>query len=279
MEDDELNFTNQDVFPGIDMSDDVSSRYFMGGIFDEFLKDTHVCTHIHTCNPPGPDNSHTHSCFHTHTRLISASEGGESLDESGQNSFSNSKKRPQGNREAVRKYREKKKAHTASLEGEILQLKTLNQKLMKKIQNQSLLEAEITRLRCLLADLRSRIDGELTSCLHQNQPRTDKHGDSFLQIMPSRCALNSGNADLVNPSCNADVSCPHTTFQNECYNAKNKCQSLQDNVHASRGVSVCSVCSDSTLTSMVPIDISPREQRKTGVGLSQCPGDRSVSGC
>lgn len=262
MEDDELDFTNQDVFPGIDMFDDVSSRFFTGSICDELLKDTHACTHIHTCNPPGPDNLHTHTCFHSHTKLISASEGGESLDESGQSSFSNSKKRPLGNREAVRKYREKKKAHTASLERDILQLKTLNQKLMKKIQSQSLLEAEITRLRCLLADLRSRIDGELASCLYQKQPRTGKHGDS-------------GNINLVSLSCNADVQCAHTTFQNECYDGKDKCHSLHVNVDATRGITVCS---DGTLTSTAPIDISPGEQRKTGVSISHCPSDRSVSG-
>lgn len=257
MEDDELDFANQDVFPGIDMFDDVSSRFFI----DELLKDTHACTHIHTCNPPGPDNSHTHTCFHSHTKLFSASEGGESLDESGQSSFSNSKKRPLGNREAVRKYREKKKAHTASLEREILQLKTLNQKLMKKIQSQSLLEAELARLRCLLADLRSRIDGELASCLYQKKPRTGKHGDS-------------GNINLVSLSCNADVQCPHTTFHNEFYDEKNKCQSLHVNVDAPRGITVCS---DGMCTA--PIDISPGEQRKTGVSISQCPNDRSVSGC
>lgn len=278
MEDDELHFTNQDVFRGIDMSDDISSSCFAGSIFDELLKDTHACTHIHTCNPPGPDNSHTHTCFHTHTRIVLASEGEDSLDKSGQNSSSNSRKRPLGNREAVRKYTEKKKAHTASLEGEILQLKAQNQKLMKKIQSQSLLEAEITRLRCLLADLRSRIDGELTSYLHQQQPRTDKHGDSSLQIMPGRCALSAGdvNLNLVNLSCNADLPCPHNDFQNECYDAKNKCQSLQVSVHAPMAVSVCSDCS---LTSMGPIDISPGEQRKTGVGMPQCLSDRSVSGC
>ncbi|KAM0034854.1 putative transcription factor bZIP family [Helianthus debilis subsp. tardiflorus] len=51
-------------------------------------------------------------------------------------------KRPLGNREAVRKYREKKKARAASLENEVVRLRALNQQLMKRIQSQAGLEAE-----------------------------------------------------------------------------------------------------------------------------------------
>ncbi|XP_066333498.1 basic leucine zipper 23-like [Miscanthus floridulus] len=72
-----------------------------------------------------------------------------------------SKKRPSGNCTAVRKYREKKKAHTASLEEEVVHLQALNQQLMKKVQSHAALEAEVARLRCLLVDIRGRIEGEI----------------------------------------------------------------------------------------------------------------------
>ncbi|CAL9060660.1 unnamed protein product [Musa banksii] len=74
-----------------------------------------------------------------------------------------SKKRPCNNREAVRKYREKKKAHAASLEEEAAHLRAINQQLLKRLQNQAALEAEIARLKCLLVDLRGRIEGEIGS--------------------------------------------------------------------------------------------------------------------
>ncbi|KAG8364409.1 hypothetical protein BUALT_Bualt19G0125800 [Buddleja alternifolia] len=78
--------------------------------------------------------------------------------------------RPFGNREAVRKYREKKKAKIALLEDEVVNLRALNEQLMKKVQNQAVMEAEIARLKCLLVDLRGRIEGEIGSFpYHQNK--------------------------------------------------------------------------------------------------------------
>ncbi|KAJ0094314.1 hypothetical protein Patl1_17074 [Pistacia atlantica] len=112
---------------------------------DELLKTTRTCTHTHTCNPPGPDLAvHTHTCYHTHTRHSSLKP-----------------RRPKGNREAVRKYREKKKAHTAYLEEEVKKLRLLNQQLVRKLQGQAILEAEVARLRGLLAHLKAKIDDEL----------------------------------------------------------------------------------------------------------------------
>ncbi|KAI4382978.1 hypothetical protein MLD38_008865 [Melastoma candidum] len=72
-------------------------------------------------------------------------------------------KSPSGNREAVRKYREKKKAHTAYLEEEVRKLRVVNQQLVMRLQVQATLEAEAARLRNVLIDLRSKIDGELSS--------------------------------------------------------------------------------------------------------------------
>ncbi|KAF8775205.1 hypothetical protein HU200_004604 [Digitaria exilis] len=130
----------------------------MDSYLDDILKDTehHACTHTHTCNPPVHDNSHTHTCVHVHTKIVAASPENNA-----------SKKRPSGNRAAVRKYREKKKAHTASLEEEVVQLRALNQQLMKKLQNHAALEAEVGRLRCLLVDIRGRIEGEIGAFPYQ----------------------------------------------------------------------------------------------------------------
>ncbi|CBI37871.3 unnamed protein product, partial [Vitis vinifera] len=68
MDDGELDFSNQDVFSSPNMAD-LPSSCSMDSFFDEILKDTHACTHTHTCNPPGPDFSHTHTCFHVHTKI------------------------------------------------------------------------------------------------------------------------------------------------------------------------------------------------------------------
>ncbi|CAN1307624.1 Basic leucine zipper 23 [Linum perenne] len=103
----------------------------MDSFFDELLKDTHACTHTHTCNPPGPDYSHTHTCFHVHTKI------------------------------------EKKKARAASLEDEVVKLRAINQQLMRRLQGQAALEAEVARLKCLLVDIRGRIEGEIGSFPYQ----------------------------------------------------------------------------------------------------------------
>lgn len=126
-----------------------------------------TCTHTHTCNSPGPEAVHTHTCYHTHTQVFASEDD------------TNSKpKRISGNREAVRKYREKKKAHTAYLEEEVRKLRLVNQQLVRKLQGQTLLEAELLRLRNILLQLKGKIDSELgsfpfqcqknLSCFHQH---------------------------------------------------------------------------------------------------------------
>ncbi|KAJ6848613.1 basic leucine zipper 23-like isoform X1 [Iris pallida] len=171
----------------------------MDSFFDEILKaDTHACTHTHTCNAPsGPDPSHhTHTCFHVHTKILSSSPGAAAADDAADSSADTaanpkSKKqqqRPFGNREAVRKYREKKKARAASLEDEVVQLRALNKQLMKRLQSQAALEAEVARLRCLLVDVRGRIEGEIGSFPYQKpQPTT---------MMPASAAAAAGNPML-----------------------------------------------------------------------------------
>ncbi|MCO5561532.1 hypothetical protein L7F22_015152 [Adiantum nelumboides] len=63
MDDGEIDFSDRHVFS--DCSDPS-----MESFLDKLLKNTHSCTHTHTCNPPGPDNTHTHTCFHTHTQFF-----------------------------------------------------------------------------------------------------------------------------------------------------------------------------------------------------------------
>ncbi|KAK3193993.1 hypothetical protein Dsin_025303 [Dipteronia sinensis] len=76
-----------------------------------------------------------HTCFHVHTKIVApSSEGKVSTDDTAESSEKKSKKRPTGNREAVRKYREKKKARTASLEDEVVRLRAVNQQLLKRLQ-------------------------------------------------------------------------------------------------------------------------------------------------
>ncbi|KAK4748947.1 hypothetical protein SAY87_015533 [Trapa incisa] len=134
---------------------------------DDLLKNTMTCTHRHTCNPPGPEASdHTHTCYHTHTRVLASDEDGTPL--------KRPVKRPSGNREAVRKYREKKKAHTAYLEEEVRKLRATNQQMARKLQGQSAMEAEILRLRGLLYDLKGKIDGELGGFPFYNNSSTDE---------------------------------------------------------------------------------------------------------
>jgi hypothetical protein len=127
--------------------------------FDEFLNSTTTtCSHTHSCSPPGPSASmHAHVCLHTHTQVIA--DGGEDHDSRDESSKS---RRPRGNREDVRKYREKRKAHATFLEEEIKRLRATNQQLVKRLQSHAALEAEVVRLRSLLLDVRGKIDAEVS---------------------------------------------------------------------------------------------------------------------
>lgn len=118
------------------------------------------------------ENTHTHTCLHVHTKILPAqTDDNETTDDTSGSSEKKSKKRSSGNREAVRKYREKKKAKAASLEDEVVRLRDVNNQLMKRLQGQAALEAEITRLKCLLVDIRGRIEGEIGAFPHQkSQP-------------------------------------------------------------------------------------------------------------
>ncbi|KAK9677543.1 hypothetical protein RND81_11G150700 [Saponaria officinalis] len=172
VDDGDIEFLNLEMISGTNF-DDVPSCGSMDSFFDELLRDTHACTHTHTCNPPGPDLTHTHTCFHVHTKIVppTSEEKSGNNDDSAESGEQKSKKRGRGrggNREAVRKYRQKKKAHTASLEEEVLKLRVLNQQLLRRLQGQAALEAEVVRLKSLLVDIRGRIAGEIGSFPYQN---------------------------------------------------------------------------------------------------------------
>ncbi|MBA0557123.1 hypothetical protein Golob_027175, partial [Gossypium lobatum] len=108
-----------------------------------------------------------------------------------------SKKRPLGNREAVRKYREKVKAQATSLEDEVMRLRAVNQQLLKRLQGQAALEAEVARLKCLLVDIRGRIEGEIGSFPYQKSA-TAVNGMN----MPGAYVMNPCNVQ-----CNDQMYC------------------------------------------------------------------------
>ncbi|KAM2798438.1 hypothetical protein COP1_003393 [Malus domestica] len=203
MDDHEVDFSNQEVFSPANMGGELASSCSMDTFFDDLLKDTHACTHTHTCNPPGPDYSHTHTCFHVHTKIVSSASENKADDtcESGEKK---SKKQPLGNKVAVRKYRENKKARVKLLEAEVVNLRAENRQLVMRLQGQPALEAEIARLKCLLVDIRGRIEGEIGSFPYQKS------------VNPSLPNPNLPNAFFMNP-CNGDqLYCPHPRMDGKC---------------------------------------------------------------
>lgn len=155
-------------------------------VVDEMLRNAQTCTHTHTCNPPGSDSTHTHTCFHTHV-FPSQSENNTDLEEG------KPRRRPSGNREAVRKYREKKKAHTAYLEEEVKKLRVMNEQMIKKVQRQVVLEAEVMRLRSVLVKLRDKIDSELEGGFP-----CQKHCNSATLFKEGDCAVQSSGKAMKN---------------------------------------------------------------------------------
>ncbi|KAL0422910.1 UNVERIFIED_CONTAM: Basic leucine zipper 23 [Sesamum latifolium] len=174
MDDGELDFPSDQMLSCLDMTNAQSSCSFD---IDEFLGRTQACN-----DALGRTEAYTDVLGST-----PSDDTAESVEKKG-------KKRPLGNREAVRKYREKKKARTASLEDEVVRLRALNHQLMKRLQGQALLEAEIARLKCLLVDIRGRIEGEIGSFPYQ---KPTKSGDVYQNIanpnLPGTYVMNPCN--------------------------------------------------------------------------------------
>ncbi|KAL3537611.1 hypothetical protein ACH5RR_000977 [Cinchona calisaya] len=195
MDDGEVEVSDHVLIPNSDSSSNIHASVSVDSFLDELLRNSQTCTHTHTCNPVGLDAAHPHTCYHTHTQVIPS----EKVDVP--NLISKSRK-PSGNREAVRKYREKKKAHTVYLEGEVKKLSFVNQQLIRKVQSQAILEAEILRLRGLFLDLRGKIDNELAVYPSEkkcNSCTTLKKGDCRIEI----------SRGILGMQCENELTCFH----------------------------------------------------------------------
>ncbi|GLT31562.1 hypothetical protein SLA2020_062910 [Shorea laevis] len=218
MDDGEVELSDHFMLSNPDSSSNFQDITSVDLLLDEFLKNARTCTHTHTCNPPGPDAVHTHTCYHTHTQVIAS----EDDDHPNVKNHSSLKpRRPSGNREAVRKYREKKKAHTAYLEEEVKKLRMLNQQLVKRLQGQAALESEVLRLRTLLVDLRAKIDGELCVFPFQKQCNTTT-------IFKEDDCASQPTGVPIGLHCQTDLPCFHPQAG----------LSLQSNVGGSREIMV-----------------------------------------
>ncbi|XBI40300.1 hypothetical protein VPH35_124901 [Triticum aestivum] len=208
MDDGDIDFTNPETYfcPAMGTDPHDSCSISMDSYFDDILKDTETehlaCTHTHaSCNPHVCHDlaHHTQTCVHVHTKILrEESDDVAQTSESPQETDGPKKKRPPGNRAAVRKYREKKKAHTTLLEEE----------LVRRLQSYSALEAEASRLRCLLVDIRGRFEGELGAFPYQ-RPVRNNDSAHFL----------GGGAQQVRLRCNDPLDCspemPATTMDDD----------------------------------------------------------------
>ncbi|TYH76435.1 hypothetical protein ES332_D04G085700v1 [Gossypium tomentosum] len=201
MEDGEIELSDHVLLSNTVPSTNFQDSTSVDLIIDEYLKNTRTCSHTHTCNPPGPDVAHSHTCYHTHTQLLT-SEDDDYHNNKPSSGLNLKPRRSLGNREAVRKYREKKKAHTAYLEEEVKKLRLLNQQLVRKLQGQTILEAEVLRLRSLLVGIRAKVDSELGVFPFHKQCANAtilKEGDCGVQSI----------GDTISLQCQTDLPCFH----------------------------------------------------------------------
>uniref|UniRef100_A0A2N9GA59 BZIP domain-containing protein n=1 Tax=Fagus sylvatica TaxID=28930 RepID=A0A2N9GA59_FAGSY len=177
MDDGEVELSDNVQLSNPDSSINFQGATSVDSFLDDILKNTRTCTHTHTCNPPGPEAAHTHTCYHTHTQVLASQEDDQP---NNKENTSSKARRPSGNREAVRKYREKKKAHTAYLEEEV-----------KKLQA---IEPAI--------DLRGKIDNELGFYPFQKQC----NGTTMLK--EGDCVVQSA-AGAIDLQCQTNLPCFH----------------------------------------------------------------------
>ncbi|CAA0827715.1 Basic-leucine zipper (bZIP) transcription factor family protein [Striga hermonthica] len=232
MDDGELDFPSREMLSCLDLTNAQSScsfdiDEFLGRTqscnnalgrteaYTDILGQTQACTHAHACNPSGPDKAHTHTCIHVHTQIMPSPS-----DDTAESIEKNGKKQPLGNREAVRKYREKKKARAASLEDEVMRLRAINQQLMKRLQGQALLEAEIARLKCLLVDIRGRIEGEIGSFPYK---KLNKSGDIYQNMANPNVAAGTYMMSPCDMQSSEQLYCLQTegTVNGQCFGNRN----------------------------------------------------------
>ncbi len=116
------------------------------------------------------------------------------------------KRQPFGNKVAVRKYQEKKKAHTAYLEAQVNHLIAVNQLLVKRLQFEA---SQVARLRYLVAEFLGWIDTEKGSFPVQKKPcpnptRTGSSEDCCVESLSGGFCWNT-----VHIPCLTDIPCRH----------------------------------------------------------------------
>ncbi|GJX68931.1 hypothetical protein Tco_0304658 [Tanacetum coccineum] len=153
-------------------------------------------------------NENNQSQNHVHTKIVPAMSGDDDKnpsEDTAESSDKKGKKRPLGNREAVRKYRKKKKARAASLEDKVVRLRDLNQQLMKRIHSQAGLEAECgDQVYCLYPEVDGKAgedasihDPVLNGCDFENLQCLENQ-NFMLNDFPA-CATEDGTL-VANPS-------------------------------------------------------------------------------
>lgn len=151
-----LNFSNQALFEATNVGE-VPNNESMDNLLDDLLQNTQTNNYLHQLHNEifTPQEERSSETDNNSTQLVA------------EKSSSNSKKRGRSergdNKEAVRKYREKLKAREALLEDEIKNLKAANEELSKKLEGEAAMQAEVCWLKCLLVDIRGRIEGETCS--------------------------------------------------------------------------------------------------------------------
>ncbi|KAI3987424.1 hypothetical protein MKX01_042428 [Papaver californicum] len=211
MDDGELDYSNQ----SLKMDHQLLT---MDSFLEDFLGDSHAAgNQTYTSNPTGDDVPHSQSHFHQRTKNLPVEEK-TTTEETDDSVEIKSKKRAPGNRESVRKYRERKKARQASIEDELMRLRIVNQQLLKRLQGQVALEQEVARFKCLLVDIRGRIKGELGSFPYQ-KPTAKGIGGGNMSHSTMSGAYDVNQCDLQYPGLdNQDVDVSGG-FQNEGFGA------------------------------------------------------------
>ncbi|XP_026438013.1 basic leucine zipper 19-like [Papaver somniferum] len=203
MDDGEFDFSNQVLK---NMEHQLTSSCAMDScFFNDILDHTHGSNHTNSTSNQTeqgmPELPHSQNYINFSTKNLPAAEKNttEGTDESDDNK---PKKRQHGNRESVRKYRERKKARQASIEDELNRMRIVNQQLLKRMQGLVSLEQEVARFKCLLVDIRGRIKGELGSFPY----KTPTNG---IGVIPQKMPLppTSAGACEVN---HCDHQCPES---------------------------------------------------------------------
>nr|GFA48993.1 basic leucine zipper 23-like [Tanacetum cinerariifolium] len=92
------------MFSGSNVGD-IPSSGSVTSFFDEIFSDVRACTHTHTCNSPGPISSHTHTCYHVHTKIIPPMSNDDKIpaDDVAESFEKKGKQHSKGNTDAVKK--------------------------------------------------------------------------------------------------------------------------------------------------------------------------------